>query len=163
MFCLLIYFFPPLTPLLLNGGSTWLFSFFKLSCWYLRPFELVIYFICSLNCLTNGSGKKGSWCPYEGLYLQEFDNINTRLWGYAEIMILVGEGKDAWHVSSQFLVVPCRSVYNCILERPFAVTLNFVASPIHLKLKYHNLQGDPITIKVDLEWEKRIYQALQRD
>lgn len=33
-------------------------------------------------------------------------------------------------------------------------------SPVHLKLKYHNIQGGYITINVNLKEEKRIYQAL---
>lgn len=33
-------------------------------------------------------------------------------------------------------------------------------SPVHLKLKYHNLQGGYITINVNLKEEKSIYQAL---
>lgn len=34
---------------------------------------------------------------------------------------------------------------------------------MHLKLKYHNLQGESVTINIDLEGEKIIYQALQKD
>lgn len=33
----------------------------------------------------------------------------------------------------------------------------------HLKLKYHNLRGEPTLINVDLEGEKIIYQVLKRD
>lgn len=36
-------------------------------------------------------------------------------------------------------------------------------SPVNLKLKLYNLRGEPITINVDLEGAKRIYQALQQD
>ncbi|KAI5447423.1 hypothetical protein KIW84_015036, partial [Lathyrus oleraceus] len=57
----------------------------------------------------------------------------------------------------------CRSVYNCILGRPFASILDIVASPVHLKLGYHNLQGELTTIKDDLEGVKRIHQALHKD
>lgn len=46
---------------------------------------------------------------------------------------------------------------------PFATTLDVVASLIHLKLEFHILQGDMVTINVDLEGVNRIYQALQRD
>lgn len=42
-------------------------------------------------------------------------------------------------------------------------TLDVVASLMHLKLKYHNLTGEPITINSNLKGETRIYEALQRD
>lgn len=34
---------------------------------------------------------------------------------------------------------------------------------MHLKLKYHNLHGEAITVNVGLEGAKRIYKALRRD
>lgn len=58
-------------------------------------------------------------------------------------------------------MVSCKSVYNCILDRPFAAALDIVASPVHLKLKFHNLHGEPVIINVNLEGEKLIYHALQ--
>lgn len=46
-------------------------------------------------------------------------------------------------------VVPCKNVYNCILLMPFAATLDVVASSVHIKFKYHNLQEEPIKINID--------------
>lgn len=57
-------------------------------------------------------------------------------------------------------MVPSRSVYSYILESPFTTTLDIEASMIHFQLKYHNLQGDPGMIIVDLEGENKIYQAV---
>lgn len=85
------------------------------------------------------------------------------LGGYMELAVSVGDEKDTRKVNSQFLFVSCRSVYNCVLGRPFATMLNVVASPMHLKLKYQNLQGEMATIKADIDGKKRIYQALQKD
>lgn len=48
------------------------------------------------------------------------------------------------------------------MERPFVAIMDVGASSVYLKLKYHNLQGGPVTINVDLKGEKRIYQALQQ-
>lgn len=48
------------------------------------------------------------------------------------------------------------------MGRPLAATLDIVALSVHLKLKYHNLQGESAIINADLEGEKRIYQALQK-
>lgn len=66
-------------------------------------------------------------------------------------------------MNSQFLVIHCKSVYNYILGRPFAVALDVVASLVHLKLFFHNLHGEPITINLNLKGAKRIYQVLQQD
>lgn len=66
-------------------------------------------------------------------------------------------------MSSQFLVVPFKSVYNYVMGIPFATTLDVIASQVHLKLKFHNLHGEKIIVNVDLEGEKRIYQALEQD
>lgn len=60
----------------------------------------------------------------------------------------------------QFLIVPYKRVYNCILWRPFATNLDIVPLLVHLKLKYQNILGESATINVDLEGAKRIYQVL---
>ena len=41
--------------------------------------------------------------------------------------------------------------------------LDVITSPVHLKLKYYNLQEESVTINVDLEEAKKIYQALYKD
>lgn len=43
------------------------------------------------------------------------------------------------------------------------VALDAVASLVHLKLKFNNLHGEPITINSDLEGVKRIYQEVYKD
>lgn len=56
-------------------------------------------------------GLKSLW-SYEGLELQAFSGTTICQWGYGKIMIYVGERKDVWSISSQFLVVHNRSEYN---------------------------------------------------
>lgn len=53
-------------------------------------------------------------------------------------MITLEEGRDTMKVNLQVLVVPYKSIYNYILDIPFSPTLDAMASPFHLKLKYHN-------------------------
>lgn len=89
--------------------------------------------------------------------------MTTHPWGYIEVMIYVREGRDVKIVESHFLVVPCKSSYNCIFDRPFIVALDVVASMVHLKLKFHDLQGDAVTINADFEGAKRIYRVLQQE
>lgn len=57
----------------------------------------------------------------------------------------------------------CKSIYNCIFDKPFTLTLDVVALLVHLKLKFHNLHDEPLTINADLGWAKSIYQELQQD
>lgn len=79
---------------------------------------------------------------------------------HVELIVFVGSVKDIRAVISQFLVVLYVSVYNCILGWPFTAMLDVVASLIHLKLKYHNIQGESTTINAYLERAKWIYRAL---
>lgn len=48
------------------------------------------------------------------------------------------------------------------MGRPFAANMDIVAFPMHLKIKYHNLQKEPNTLNADLEGAKIMYQVLQR-
>lgn len=73
------------------------------------------------------------------------------------------QGRDNMTINLQFLIIPCKSVYNCILGRPFAEMLDAVASHILLKLKYQNICDGPITICVELSGARRKNKSLQRD
>lgn len=53
------------------------------------------------------------------------------------------------------------SVYNFILGHAFAVTLDAIASSVHLKLNYHNVHNKLVMINTDLFGAKRIYKDLQ--
>lgn len=61
------------------------------------------------------------------------------------------------------MVVPRKSVYNCILDTVFVATLDALASPIHIKLKYNNVHDDSVIICADLYGERRIHKTLQHD
>lgn len=57
-----------------------------------------------------------------------------------EWIVSIGDEKDIQTLSSQFIGIPYRSVYNYVLWRPFVAKLDIITSWVHLKLKYHNLQ-----------------------
>lgn len=57
-------------------------------------------------------------------------------------MVTLEEGMDIRTINSWFLVVPCINVYNHILGRPLELTFYVMASPVHLKLKYHNIHDN---------------------
>lgn len=59
---------------------------------------------------------------FKGFNLYAFNGTTTRPWGYVKLTIFVGDGKELLVVTSQFLVIPYKSVYNCILEIPFATS-----------------------------------------
>lgn len=68
----------------------------------------------------------------------------------------LGEERGVREIDSQFLVVPCKSVYDCILDMPFAATLYVVAFPFHLKMMFHNIYFEPVTINIDFLNEENL-------
>lgn len=94
---------------------------------------------------------RGILWPYEGSDLKLFNGMMTYPWGYVELRISIWEVRDIRSSGSQFLVVPCKTVYNCIIGKPFTSTLDTVASLIHLKLKFYNLHSESLIINVGLE------------
>lgn len=100
--------------------------------------------------------KRGILWPYQGSDLQGLHNTTTHPWGYVELMISIGEEKDAWLGNSQLLIVPRINANNCIMGRPSASTLDVVASLVHFKLKYHNLQKNR-SPSMSILWEQGEY------
>lgn len=98
---------------------------------------------------------RGNLIPYDDSDLQEFNGITTRPWRYKELMVFVGEDIDIRSINTQFFVTQCISLYNCILGIPFTIMLDGVASHVHLKLKYHNLHGEPVSYVPILKHPKR--------
>lgn len=67
-------------------------------------------------------------------------------------------------VNLQFLVIPCKSVYNCIIGRPVEEILDEAASPVHLNGKpYHNAYYEILIIGADLSGSWRMHKALKHD
>lgn len=75
-------------------------------------------------------------------------------------MVNAGEGRDTLIIDSEFLMVSYKNVYNCILGTSFVETLDAVASPLYLKLKFLNVHDEIVRISFDLFQLKRIYQAM---
>lgn len=67
-----------------------------------------------------------------------FNDSTTRPCGWVDIIVSLGEGEEKRSANIYFLVVPCESVFKGFLGRPFIATLDMVASPVHLKIKYHD-------------------------
>lgn len=88
---------------------------------------------------------------YDGIELYNFNETSTRPWGYVKQEVTFGEGAGEQMVEISFLVVPLVFVYNCILGHPTLAALDIVTSTIHLRVKYHGLMGDMITIQADID------------
>lgn len=99
----------------------------------------------------------------EGSDLQAFNDTLTYPCRYVEMVVTLGEKHNIRTIDAHFLVVPCHNIYNVILDRLFTKTLYAMVSPVHLKMNYHNIHDEPITINADLTGVKRIYQALQQE
>lgn len=60
-------------------------------------------------------------------------------------------------VKTPFSVLPCKSIYNCIIGRPTLGWLGVVASTVHLKMKFYSLENEVITLDVDLASAKQCH------
>lgn len=61
-----------------------------------------------------------------------------------------GEGNNVKIADSEFLAIPYKGIYKCIVGRPFMASLDVVGTLIHLKLKFHNIHSEIVTVNVDL-------------
>lgn len=66
---------------------------------------------------------------------------------YIEMMVTFGYEGDTKIIYLKFLVVSRKSVYNCILGRPFDAMLDIMASLVQLKMKY-KVNGELMVICV---------------
>lgn len=57
------------------------------------------------------------------------------------------KGDNARVMKTQFLVIDCESLYNCILGRPTISELKTVPSTAHLMIKYYTKKGRVVTVK----------------
>lgn len=92
--------------------------------------------------------------PYSGKDLTGFNGSSTKPLGQLELMVTYGnpDGEEAMFrtVKTVFLVLPCKSVYQCIIGRPTLGKLEAVTSTMHLKMKFYNLENKVVTIPTDL-------------
>ena len=56
------------------------------------------------------------------------------------MIVTFGRGVIARAIKTQFLVVDCSSLYQCIFGRPSLAELIMVLSTVHLKMKYYTTE-----------------------
>lgn len=64
------------------------------------------------------------------------------------------EGDPERKVILNFMIIQCRSAFKGILGRSFLVRLDVVASSVHLKVTYHNVEGRLVLMTADVDEEK---------
>ncbi|XP_058761332.1 uncharacterized protein LOC131634722 [Vicia villosa] len=97
--------------------------------------------------------------PYVGSDLKGFNRTTTKAWGYVELIATFGEGETSRQVKTRFLVIDCKTLYNCIIGRPTLAKLTAVPSTVHLKMKFYTKRGRVATINADIEAARRIFDA----
>ncbi|XP_058766541.1 uncharacterized protein LOC131640151 [Vicia villosa] len=97
--------------------------------------------------------------PYVGSDLQGFNGTTTKPWGYVELLVSFGEGEASRQVKTRFLVINCKTLYNCIIGRPTLAELTVVPSTVHLKMKFYTKRGRVVTVNADIEAARRIFDA----
>lgn len=75
----------------------------------------------------------------------------TRPRGAINLTLVIGEGTYERKVILNFLVILCRSAFRGIIGRSFLAKLDEAASPVHLKVAYHDIKGRLVIVSVDLE------------
>lgn len=87
---------------------------------------------------------------YAGVNLQAFNETLTYPYGYIYIMVTLVERRKTRTINLYLLVFSGKSLYNCIMGRAFATTLDTVVSLVHIKMKYHNIHDKHLKIYSNL-------------
>lgn len=78
--------------------------------------------------------KRETLLPYKGL-VQAFNGTVTCLWVYIEIRVTFEEMRYTRSINLHFPMVPCKSLYDFIFDKPFIVKLDIMDSPVRLNIK----------------------------
>lgn len=100
---------------------------------------------------------------YYGRDLLAFNNSVTCPRGKIDLTLALGEGEHKRKVILLFLVILCRSSFKGILEISLLTKLDPVASPIHLKVIYHDRKGKSTIVGTDLGEIKKIKELIFKD
>lgn len=92
--------------------------------------------------------------------MQAFNGWMIFPYGYIELMITVAVGRTVTRIESQFFRVPCKIVYSCILGNTHHGNLICSRFWVHFKLKFHNINGEPVTVNVNLSRAKKYIISL---
>ncbi|CAL1379065.1 unnamed protein product [Linum trigynum] len=86
-------------------------------------------------------GYRPDQCRPAKICLVGFSGTQVPVIGTLPLRVRVGEGDQIADTVTNFHIVDCPSVYNCILGRPFLHKLRAVPSTFHLRLKFPTNTG----------------------
>lgn len=95
--------------------------------------------------------------PYRGSNLSRFTGLKTKQLDYIELMVNYDDKPLTGTAKTPFLVLPCQSVYNCIIGRLTLGTLGVVAFTFHLKMKFYLLKDEIIMLYADFDSGQRCH------
>lgn len=107
-------------------------------------------------------GREKLW-SYKGSNLKAFNDTLTYPMGYTELTVIISKGRDTRRVDLQFLEISYKSARNYNLGRPFATTMDVMASLVHIELKYHNVHDEKAKIGTEFLGSQRIHKAMKCD
>lgn len=93
---------------------------------------------------------------YEESSLLPFNELFTLPCGMIELTI-------SFRKKVRFLVIPYESVYKAIFRISFLTKFEAVASPVHLKMKYHNNAGKLICFSDDLHGDQLSHKSILKN
>lgn len=80
-----------------------------------------------------------------------------------DMTLSFGDGVHGRKVTINFLIITCSSAFKGIMGRSFLSKLDEVASPVHLKIIYHDMEGKSNVTSTDLEEARRIKEIIQKN
>jgi hypothetical protein len=69
--------------------------------------------------------------------LYAFNGYSTKPWGYVNFMATFYQGEARRTMRVQFLVIDCKSLYNCIIRRATLAELGTTSSTANIKMTNH--------------------------
>lgn len=81
--------------------------------------------------------------------LISFDGIKTTPLGCIRLPVTYGKRSLARTIDTLFLILSCRSIYNCIVERLNLGRLEAVTFTIRLKVKFYSYNHEVVVLDVD--------------
>ncbi|MCI30080.1 hypothetical protein A2U01_0051289, partial [Trifolium medium] len=96
--------------------------------------------------------------PYKDGPLTAFDSATIQPLEFVTLHTTFGDNQNPSSlrtIQAKFLIIPCNSAYNCIMGRMALRSLGVVPSTVHLKMRYHGINDEVVTIYADSKASKQ--------
>lgn len=96
--------------------------------------------------------------------MSRFNGSTTKPLGYIKFMVTYGDAdvnKPLFRtVKTLYLVLPCKSAYQCIIGGPTLGRLGAVASTIPFKMKFYSTTDKVVTLQANLESSRKCHYMM---